>query len=144
MKTRVQLYQVPGGSKLPEIPASLAMGRETVVYNITTYMRMFGISRLTITPIGMGLKTITNVSFKAMEGEPPEAYVHSRNFVLRNMADIMALFGVLDIEILPNEKEMEVIKEGWKAYQIGDLTNIKLNLEVDPSGESVLEDVSEE
>jgi len=138
MKTKVQLYQVPPGSDMPEIPASLFAAKEVVLYHLTAYMRMFGIGRITVTPVGVGLKTITNVAFKPLKGEPPEEYVKARNFMLRNLADSMSLFGILDIEIQPSEEEMVIIEASWEAFKSGEVQDIKLNLDEDPTSESVL------
>jgi hypothetical protein len=138
MRTKVQLYKPQEGSNMPEMPKSILAATDIILYQTTTFMRMFGVSRITVSPVNMGMKTLTDIDFKTLEGKPPIEYVAARNTALRNIAEMMSIFGVLDVEILPNEKEMGIIEESWRAFEAGDVVEVKLNLDTDPTGASVL------
>ena len=151
MKTKVQMYKPPEGSGAIDLPVEIFNAKEVVLSYVTTFMRLYGVARITLEPSSVGIKTLTGVSFKPLKGEPPNPYKKSRNYMIRNLADVMILFGVLDIEISPNDDEYKLIEQSWESLKSGKpLTEgqgeekVKLNLEVDPTGENVLNEQERE
>ena len=149
------MYKPPEGTGHTQLPDVIFNVKDVTLSYITTFMRLFGVGRITRKPTHVGIKTLEDVSFKALPGNPPEEFAKSRSFMLRNLADMMMLFGVLDVEIVPNDEEQKIIEETWEALKSGTRPipgvmaapaqedNIQLNVEADPTGESVLDEREE-
>jgi hypothetical protein len=144
----VQLY-APRDEGAATVPIELANMREFVMTFTVGFMRLFGVSKLTIKPAAIGIKTIADISFKPLDSNMPEVLTKSRNFLLRNLSDMLVMFGILDIEISPNEAEMKEIRDTWAKLSSVEPRNpgespnveeIKLNVDRDPTGEPVIQD----
>jgi len=149
MKTRVQLYQAQDPNKQPPLPVEFFNAKGFVLQYVLGFMRLFGIARITARPKSVGIKSMVDVSFRPLPGNPPEPFEKAKGFALRNVAEMMHLFGVLDIEMLPDESEMDTIRKGWEtlsqpATAEQQREEIQLNIENDPTGKSVLEETPDE
>lgn len=147
MKTSVQVYKPPDGEKgkgYPHIPRAFEPLRNWFLNEVTSYMRYFGIGRISIRPNMVGLRTMAEMTFKPLSDNPPPEFMAARSFMVRNIADRMLMFGILDVEIQPNEKELRILRKDWSDLVEGksdgtlNLKEIKLNLEDDPTAKSVL------
>ena len=147
MKTNVQIYKPPDGEKgknYPQIPKIFEPLRNWFLNEVTSYMRYFGIARISIRPNMVGLRTMAEMTFKPLVENPPPEFMAARSFMVRNISDRMLMFGVLDVEIQPNEKELRILRKDWSDLIEGksdgtvNMKEIKLNLEDDPTGTQVL------
>ena len=148
MQTNVQLYQ----SDSPDatvIPIELVNLREFTLSFIVGFMRVYEIGKLSVTPAFVGIKAVSDVSFKPLIGDVPDPLLKSRNYMVRQLAEFMTLFGLLEVEITPTPEEIGGIKTTWaelaapKADMMGSsnkVEEIKLNLEEDPTGKVVVTD----
>lgn len=160
MKTNVQLYQSDNPNSA-QIPNELANLREFAISYTVAIMRMFGVGTLTAKPAFLGIKGLSDVSFKPLTTGLPEPLAQARNFVVRQLAEFILLFGILEINIVPTDEEVEALKSDWEkitqdyvrptAEQLaasqadtGNVEEIKLNIDEDPTGKKVTEDESEE
>jgi len=151
MNTRVQLYK-PNKAEQASVPTELANARGAALNNISIDMRLFGIQRITVNYRSVGLKTVLYPSFKPLPGEVPPAMEALRNDNIRRIAEYMVQFGLLDIELQPDAKDLEVIQQSWTnlrkqvsgdakpsdAAPVESIQQIKLNIEPDPTTQSVL------
>ena len=153
MKTRVQLYRPNEGTSQPQLPAPYYNGVSFVLNVVAGFMRMYGISRITLNYSTVGIQPLTDVAFQPLSVAPPEELLKSRNYMVRKLADIMFLFGILDLEAFPEGNDLEDMQKQWammakmpnlQAGQPGQpipgstVREIRLNIEDDPTGETVL------
>jgi hypothetical protein len=142
MKTNVQMYRPPNDSdQYPKIPRTFYQLRSPVINYVTSFMRLFGIANITVRPSSVGIKSLLDISFKPLSENPPPEFMQSRGFLVRNLGELMILFGLLSIEMLPTEEEMKAIRMTWSSLIEGKMevpSDIRLNLENDPTAESVL------
>ena len=147
MKTDVHIYKPPDGDKgkgYPRIPKAFEPLRNWFLNEVTSYMRYFGIKRISIRPNMVGLRTMAEMTFKPLDDNPPPEFMAARSFIVRNIADRMLMFGVLDVGIEPTDKEMKILRKDWsdliegKVNEDINLKEIKLNLEEDPTAQNVL------
>ena len=146
MKTSVQLYQ-PTEAGSAVIPAELANMREYALTFIVGFMRMFGIGKLGVKPAFVGIKSVADITFAPLMPGVPIPLAASRNYLVRQLADIAVLFGILSVEINPTDEEKEDIKVRWQNLATGAkpssdspaIDEIKLNIESDPTGQSVID-----
>lgn len=147
MKTNIQIYKPPEGERgkgAPVIPKVFEPLRNWFLNEVVSYMRYFGIARISVRPNMVGLRTMAEMTFKPLSENPPPEFMAARSFMVRNIADRMLMFGVLDAEIQPNDKEMRILRKDWsdlvegRAEQAINMKEIKLNLEEDPTAKSVL------
>jgi len=145
MKTSIQVYKPPDSDKGPKCPASFQVMQSTFIQGMVWTMRLFGLSRVSVRPAMITLLTVPDITFKTLIENPPPEFMACRNFVARTVGQTMLLFGIMDIEIVPDEKELRVLRQEWSALVRGiqpggvNKKEIKLNLESDPTGESVLD-----
>ena len=151
MKTHVQLYDVNTNDGKFQIPDILVRLRQWIVQHASEKMRIFGIGRLTTKHSAVGVASLFDPSFAPLPEQPPETLLRCRNRIVRALSDELLLYGILEIEILPTPEEMEVIKGHWHVLETGQTPegtpasndDIKLNLETDPTAESVIEEKPE-
>ena len=126
---------------LQNTPTPLANLRGGYIQYAVWEMRLLGISKIMIKQSLIGLRSIADVSFKAMLEQPPEEIKVCRNTFVRQLADKLTALGILELEIVPDEKEMKELQEFWKRLQepprAPDRKEIKLNTETDPTGDKV-------
>ena len=147
MKSRVQLLKHPEEDK-PGAPLIYTNMSRLMLNFVLHFMRIYGIARISITHSNVGIMPIIDVGFQPLGITPPEELLKSRNYMVRRLADMMFLFGIIDVEAILDPNESETIRNQWHQLQTADpgqtlqpqssLQNIKLNVEDDPTGKSVL------
>jgi len=150
MRTRVQIFQPQEGQQNP-VPAAVQRSREFGAQVATGFMRIHGIRSLTTTFRQVGLCAVTDVSYDPFDLDPPAALLALRNSIARKVSDLLFTYGILGMELFPNDEEMQTIKDGWQALESGTgpaattdgsvIQEIPLNIEQDPSGKSVVETI---
>jgi hypothetical protein len=151
MKTNANMYHPPKGSKLKPLPLELQNSSKTVIQYVTSMMRMFGISKIAVKPRQVGIRTVSAVSFKAFPAEVPPAFKAAQGFMVRNLAEVMHLFGVLDVAMQATAEDVDKLAESWKQLQAEPAQakpssdeSIELNIDEDPTGEPVIDGKQEE
>jgi hypothetical protein len=149
MKVKAQAYQAPNGSSATRLPPALENLREWALAQITARMRVFAISKLTARPVQCGIRVVNDVSFKPMAETIPQELALLRNSVVRAEAEFMLSFGLTEVELSPTEEDMQQMRVSWAtmskypvpaaAATADAAKNIPLNVEADPSGQSILD-----
>ena len=130
----------------PTLPAVLENLQDPVIREAVWWMRLLGISKIMIKETLLGLRSIEDVNFKALAVQPPEELRILRNTMIRNIADRLSAFGVLEVEITPEENEIKELVTSWEKMKIpgtAALTatqGVKMNTEIDPTGDKVIKD----
>ena len=125
MKTRVQVLDTDK-FKEHRITNGLINMRKSVVTTVVGLMRVFGIAKITTSYKVVGIKGLTDVSFKPMPITPPDDFLDGRNFMVRHLADMITLFGILEVEVTPTREDLDAIQEDWHKLQMSDL-KIEIN-----------------
>ena len=127
--------------QLQQTPRVLEGLRNNVVKNTAWWMQVLGITTLRNKQTLLGIRSVSDVTFKSMIQQPPVELLLCRNTVVRMLADTLALVGVLEIEIAPDENEIAELLVYWTRLQAPVPAPVKsevvLNTEVDPTGTEV-------
>lgn len=151
MKTNVRVYR-PQGEGARDVPVELANARSAAISTATVNMRLFGIKHIAIESKNIGIKTIADVNYEDLEGNIPDGLVACKTTMVRQTADYLLQFGILDINMMPTEEEQKVLQATWDRLKqpqqpqqedSGAVEEIRLNIDNDPSRENVLESQSE-
>jgi hypothetical protein len=152
MRTNVQIY---GNSdeNAAKIPPELANLQEFGLSAVVGFMRMLAVGKLTIKPSFVGIKSVADISYKPLCAGAPEPLVKLRNTMVRNIAEIATMFGILEVELLPSEEELADLKATWEkiskpgsstlGHDTAHVREINLNTEEDPTGEKVIDEEQE-
>lgn len=128
--------------RLQTTPIVMANCRGGIVQYAVWFMRLLGITKIMIKQTLIGGRSVSDVGFKAMMEMPPEELRVCRNTMIRGIADMLTMVGVLEIEILPDEKEMASLTAFWEGIQKPPVEpakkDMKLNTETDPTGDKVI------
>ena len=132
--------------QLPTTPTVLGNIRGGAVQYAVWWMRLLGITKITVKQTLIGMKSISDISFKAMIEQPPEELKVCRNTIVRTLAESLTIVGVLEIEIVPDEKELKDLVAFWQQIQkppaVRPTTDVRLNTETDPTGDKVIDNGS--
>lgn len=116
MKVAVKLWS-PKEDSARNVPPELRVHRTNFIRQIVYMMGVFAIEKISLTHKLIGIKTITNASFKPISGvdpnDVPESIKQSRVLVLRWLNELMALFGILEVELQLGEKDIQNVKKCW-------------------------------
>ena len=127
-------------------PPELFHARKIVVSALAPLFSLGGIGHITQNYTVVGITGVADLSFVPMVGEPPPAILKIRTQAVRLLADYLRLFGVLDMEVIPDATDIAGIQEMWRQLLTGEpalagatqsMQEVPLQ-EPDPSGESVL------
>lgn len=141
MKTNVQVY-ADGKEGTPVIPKAIQeMGKE-MVKELATKMMKFGVSKISTRPYMVGLRSMLDITFNTVPSvEPPKDIVACRNFMIRHLADEMQLFGIIEIDLIPEQQDLQMLNGYWVKIAGGKVADkfgdIHLNVEEDPTGKKV-------
>ena len=165
MKVNVNAYNPNNESKGPALPNVLVNLRKYMMNHIGNMMRIFGIESINVKPIGLGLYSAPQINFRPMEITPGDVQVNARNTIVRQLAHNMLMVGILDVSITLEEQDVSELKSLWATFErkpeefeslVEQGQNgaqlpvnkqqpppkssepIPLNIETDPTGESVL------
>jgi hypothetical protein len=133
MRVKVEVYQPKDGGM--SIPVEYVNMREYEIRRTVDDMVMFGISRITTNYTTLGLSSWSDVRYRPLAENPPEALANARNKILRSDADRLALFGIMDLTIEPSDADMQTIRAQWLKLSGGapdGKPKIPLNIELDP------------
>lgn len=127
--------------QLQQTPRVLEGLRNTVVKNTAWWMQILGVTAITNRQTLMGIRSVSDVTCKTMIQQPPEELRLCRNTVVRMLADTLALVGVTEMTIDPDENEIAELVLYWARLQAPVPAAVKpevvLNTEVDPTGTEV-------
>ena len=139
MKTQVQAYQPAPDRPFPE---ELSRSRESAIFLVSGFMRLFGLARISTRPQGIGLTAISTITLRPMPCSPPDLLANGRSFMARQMGDIMLYFGITDIELSPTEQEYSELRKQWDSFLTDETRarRIKLNVADDPTNAPVFSD----
>jgi hypothetical protein len=115
VKTHVQVYNARPEDK--PFPLALIQARDLVLKYTISMMRVFGIAKLTAKHSVVGIKSLTGVSFQPFPLTPPPDLVAARNFVARTLAEQLTLFGILQVELVPEGTDLEILAKCWTPVE---------------------------
>lgn len=149
MKVKALAYQPQNGEAAIKIPTVLDNTREWAIARIADRIKYFGIGKLTIKPVRVGIRTVYDISFRPLNVEVPQDIVNFRNTVVRSEAEFMLSYGVTDMELVLDDNDISQMKDLWaKASQVkstdangtaNTIQEVPLNVESDPTAKNVLE-----
>lgn len=129
--------------QLMNIPTVMKHLRKPIVQMVIWHMRVLGITKIMIKQTLLGVRSLSDIAFKSMTEQPPEEIRIVRNTLVRLLADQLTLIGVMELEIIPDEKEVKEVVDYWQKIQqperqaTDEASKIKLNTETDPTGDKV-------
>ena len=132
MKTDITVYKADA----VQLPVELVNAREYLLSTAGTMMRMFGIDKVAVTIDYVGPKMLTAATFTAAPDEPPSGLARCRPFIVRQLAELLPLVGVLSIEVKPTSEERTQTQSMWHQMLTGDPAASKpiyMTLEEDPT-----------
>ena len=125
MQTEIKLSEVPMGD-LRTVPHDIRAAISTVGPAIATLMWASGIKSVAGSTTQAGIRTITDVSFDPMPGNLPESFQVVRKTTVRQLCELMLLFGIIKIELFPTADELASIQRSWDQFvQQGKLLQAK-------------------
>ena len=132
MKTNVELYKPKDGEqKLSPVFTAL---QKYELQRTVDDMVLYGIGRIASNYVNLGLKSWSDVAFKALPIVPPADLLKARNFILRHLSERLIMFGVLSVTISPSEQELQAMQARWRGLsgEAQEKPGIALNIELDP------------
>jgi len=144
MKTNVQIYS-SGQEGAPTIPKAIQEMAREWVKDLATKMMKFGVIKISTRPYMVGLRSMLDITFNPVPGvEPPKDIAACRNFMIRHIADEMQLFGIIEIELVPEQSDIQMLNGYWIKIAGGRVADkfgdIQLNIEDDPTGKKVVDE----
>ena len=132
MKAKVEFHQPKKGD--PDLPVVFMSMREEQSRKEITEMITYGVEKIVANYVNLGLKSWSNIGYTAMNIAPPKAIQDARNFMLRQMADRIIQFGILEITLYPTMSDLRNIQGRWAALEgkKDEAPGIPLNIETDP------------
>ena len=103
-------------------------------------MLLYGVEKIVANYVNLGLKSWSNIGYTAMSIIPPKHLLDARNFMLRQMADRIIQFGILEITLFPSMTDIHTIQSRWAVLEGKKIENpgIPLNIETDPVSPDVI------
>lgn len=144
MKTNVQAY-TSGQQGAPVIPKVLQEMAKEMIKELAMKMMKFGVVKISTKPYMVGLRSMLDITFNNVQGvEPPRDILACRNFMIRHIAEEMQLFGLIEIELIPEQQDLQSLNGYWINISGGKVADkfgdIHLNVEEDPTGKKVVND----
>lgn len=120
MKFKITAFRPSEGER--DFPDEIARARDLVAMSVAAMMQLHGISRLQANAVRMGPETIKSPKLiPVKDPDIPEQVLALRNVVARTLVDVLAAYGIHDMEIQPSEEEAKKMKIRWRYLKEGDM-----------------------
>lgn len=143
MKAKAQLFTPPAGSSMKPLANELQNAAAILARVIPEIMKVFGLSELAAQPAMVGVSVVNTISKQDLPGTLAPALLAGQRHVARLLADLMIVVGILNLKLEVESGDDVTLQKFFDAMKNTPSSvagGIKLNVEEDPTGKSVLDE----
>lgn len=112
MKFKLVAYKPPSEKNI-DYPNELKRARDLIATSCATLMHLHGIKSVKLNASLVGPVIQAEPTIEILDQDPPEAAARVRTSIARQVAAILATYGILEFEITPEDKEIEAMAARW-------------------------------
>lgn len=118
MKFKIVAYKPPTEKNI-DYPNELKRARDLIATSCATLMHLHGIKSVKLNATLVGPVIQPEPSIEILDQRPPEAAVRIRTSIARQVAAMLATYGILEFEITPELGEIDAMAARWATMEGG-------------------------